>query len=127
MEKPNISQLVRAGKSSEEIQEAFEDYSRFLIEQEREAIRLAERAEKSAQYFANKEAHGSNCLTCGCKLAVSTTSGYCRKHVTKAVLGKEESEKAPKIKYIKYKTFYGVRGDDLMDHKYYQGGACSPR
>ena len=119
MEKPNISQLVRAGKSSEEIKEAFEDYDKFLVRQEIKAALLAEKAEKSAQYFAKKELHGSNCLTCGCKLAVSTTSGYCRKHVTR--------QTKPKIKYKKYKTFYGVRGEDLMDHKYYQGGAFSPR
>lgn len=119
MEKPNISQLVRAGYSSESIQELFAEYENFLVAE-------AERAEKSAIYFANKELHGSNCKTCGCKLAVSNTSGYCRKHVAKAVLGKEEHEKAPKIKY-KTKTFYGVKGNDLMDHKYYQGGACSPR
>lgn len=115
----SIKELVRQGYSMESIIELKADY-------DKEQLRLEESAKASAKYFADKEANGAKCITCGCTLAVSNTSGYCRKHVAKATLTKDPSERAPKIKYVT-KTYYGVKGNDLMDHKYYQGGSVSPR
>lgn len=96
------------------------DQDRAEIEYNREQIRLAYQAEASAKYYAEKETNGKSCLCCGAKLSVANTSGYCRKHVAKATLTKEV--KTPKIKYVT-KTYYGVKGDDLLDHTYYQGGS----
>lgn len=109
----SIKELVAKGVSMEDIIALKEEY-------DRDQIRLQQSRLASAKYYADKEANGGHCLTCGCKLSVANTSGYCQKHVAKATLAKEV--KAPKIKYIT-KTFYGVRSNDLMDHAYYQGGA----
>ena len=115
----SVKELVRQGYSMESIIELKADY-------DKEQIRLEESAKASAKYFTDKEANGAKCITCGCTLAVSNTSGYCRKHVAKATLTKAPAERAPKPKYVT-KTYYGVKGSDLMDHKYYQGGSVSPR
>ncbi len=111
----SIKDLVAKGVSMEDIIALKEEYDR---DQEKSKAS----AEASAKYYADKELHGGSCVTCGCKLAVSNTSGYCRKHVAKAILTKAPEEKAPKPKYVT-KTYYGVRSNDLMDHAYYQGGA----
>lgn len=119
-----IRELVALGYTSERIVQYFKDQEEVEADRARvEAGRIAS-AEKSAQYYATKAAHGATCKTCGCLIAINSASGYCRKHVAKAVLSKEV--KAPKIKYVT-KTFYGVKGNDLMDHSYYQGGSVSPR
>ena len=115
----SVKELVRQGYSMESIIELKAEY-------DKEQIRLEESAKASAKYFADKEANGAKCTTCGCTLALTNTSGYCRKHVAKATLTKAPSERAPRIKYVT-KTYYGVKGNDLMDHKYYQGGSVSPR
>lgn len=115
----SIKDLVAQGYSMESIIELKADY-------DKEQIRLAESAKASAKYYADKEAHGSKCTTCGCTLAISNTSGYCRKHVAKATLTKAPSERAPKIKYVT-KTYYGVKGNDLMDHAYYQAGSVGSK
>lgn len=116
----SIKELVAKGVSMEDIIALKEEY-------DRDQIRLQQSRLASAKYYADKEANGSHCLTCGCKLSVANTSGYCRKHVAKVTLGLTDEEKAnrPKPKSVRYKTitFYGVKGSDLMDHAYYQGGA----
>ena len=126
----SVKELVRQGYSMESIIELKAQYDKdqeeLAIYNAREAKRIAASKEASVKYFADKEANGAKCITCGCTLAVSTTSGYCRKHVAKATLTKAPSERAPKQKYVT-KTFYGVKGNDLMDHSYYQGGSVSPR
>ena len=111
----SIKELVAKGVSMEDIIALKKEYDKDM-----ESKELA--VAKSAEYFAHKEAHGGSCVTCGCRLSVSNTSGYCRKHVAKATLTKSPAEKASKIKYVT-KTYYGVKGNDLMDHAYYQGGA----
>ena len=119
-----IRELVALGYTSERIVQYFADQEEVEADKARvEAGRIAS-AEKTAKYYANKEAHGATCKTCGCLISINSVSGYCRKHVAKDTLSKET--KAPKIKYVT-KTFYGVKGNDLMDHQYYQGGSVSPR
>ena len=133
----NTREFIAKGFSTEQILEArleFEKDQDFLeAEYNRDKIRLEQSKEASIKYYADKEANGGHCLTCGCKLSVANTSGYCRKHVAKVTLGLTDEEKAnrPKPKSVRYKTitFYGVKGSDLMDNKsrYFQGGSVSPR
>lgn len=113
----DIKELVRKGVPMEDIIELQAEYERDQLRVE--ASRLA-----SEKYYTEKVTNGKFCTTCGCQLSSANTSGYCRKHVAKATLSKEV--KAPKVKYVT-KTFYGVKGNDLMDHAYYQGGSVSPR
>lgn len=110
----NIKELVAKGVSMEAIIALKAEY-------DKDQEKLKASAEASAKYYADKEANGAKCQTCGCTLALSNTSGYCRKHVAKATLTKAPAERAPKPKYVT-KTFYGIKGTDLMDHAYYQGG-----
>lgn len=120
----DMRKYIVLGYSTEEIMALKMEHEinqdRDEIEYNREQIRLAYQAEASAKYYADKEANGKTCLCCGVKLSVANTSGYCRKHVAKATLTKEI--KAPKIKYVS-KTYYGVKGNDLLDQAYYQGGS----
>lgn len=119
-----IKELVAEGHSMDRIIEILAYQEELENDKAKVVAYAAKRAEQSAKYYADKEANGAKCVTCGCSISVNNTSGYCRKHVAKAVLTK--AVKAPKIKY-KTITFYGVKGEDLMDHKYYQGGLVSPR
>ena len=121
-----IRTLVAQGVTSEQIAIRVAYFEETQVQEVRHQAALEDRALKSAAYYAHKELHGSTCKCCGTKLSVNNTSGYCRKHVAKAVLSKAPSERAPKVKYVT-KTFYGVKGNDLMDHSYYQGGSVSPR
>ena len=119
-----IRDLVSQGISSEQIAIRVAYFEETLACDVKSAEAKALAKAKSEAYYADKELHGGSCTTCGCKLSVNNTSGYCRKHVAKATLTK--TVKATPVKYIT-KTFYGVKGNDLMDHKYYQGGLVSPR
>jgi hypothetical protein len=121
-----IRGLVAQGVSSDQIAIRVAYFEETLVQEVRHQEALEDRALKSAKYYADKEAHGATCKCCGVILSIKNTSGYCRKHVAKATLTKAPSERAPKTKYVT-KTFYGVKGNDLMDHKYYQGGSVSPR
>lgn len=140
----SIKELVAKGYTMEQIVALKAKYDRdqeeLAIQTAREEARALASAMASAKYYADKEAHGAKCITCGCTLTVANTSGYCQRHVSKAVLGLSEQEVALRLaakkaekkerkartKYVSI-TFYGIKGNDLMDHRYYQGGSVSPR
>ena len=135
----NTRKYIELGYSTEKILSLRLQWDKdqdFLEEEyDREQRRIENSRLASIKYYADKEENGGSCITCGCKLTTANTSGYCQKHVSKAVLGLTDEEKAirkaeakakPRIRY-KTITFYGVKGNDLMDHSYYQGGNVSPR
>ena len=84
----------------------------------RNKLREAEAEKQKANYQAKKALVKETCKTCGCQLSPGNKSGFCRKHVKQ---GLSNGVKAP-TKYVKYKTYYGVKNEDIMNHGFYQGG-----